>query len=329
MTTTGTTGTGGDETAAARTTAADIAWSPLTGLPPELITLSERCLQADGGMPLATDPAFLHRRWAARGVVAFALRDDDGELLAAGAARATPGGATFTGLVDPSVRGRGLGTALLDRGLAEAGTLAGTAPAAGRHAEPVDGSGTPITITVESETLTDEADALFVARGLRRSFAEDVLRIDLDETPLPPPSWPADATVIPWSSAVARRFHTTYEAAFRDRPGFPGDPAGEWIAENEDDEDFRPGCSLLVTVPGVGDAGFVTAAQDWIVQIGVVPPARRRGLAGALLVEALTRLRADGSRQAWLTVNVNNPGAAALYRRLGFADHGHRARYQR
>jgi mycothiol synthase len=72
----------------------------------------------------------------------------------------------------------------------------------------------------------------------------------------------------------------------------------------------------------------VTAARDWIVQVGVVPAARRRGLAAALVSEALGRLRAEGSDQAWLTVNVNNPGAAAVYRRLGFEGRGRRARYQ-
>ena len=325
MTTSGTPDTG--EAATGEVT----GWSPLTGLPPDLLTLAERCLDADGGMPLSTDPAFLHRRWAARGVVAFARRAADGALLAAGAARPTPGGAMFTGLVDPSARAHGLGSALLDSGLAEAAALATptTDVGTGRHARAADGDEAPATITVETETLTDDAHTLFLSRGLRQIFAEEVLRLDLEATRLQAPAWPAGATVTPWSAAVARRFHTTYEAAFRDRPGFPGDPAEEWIAENEDDEDFRPECSLLVTLPEVGDAGFVTAARDWIVQIGVVPAARRRGVAEAMLTEALTRLCADGSRQAWLTVNVNNPGAAALYRRLGFADHGRRARYQR
>jgi ribosomal protein S18 acetylase RimI-like enzyme len=77
----------------------------------------------------------------------------------------------------------------------------------------------------------------------------------------------------------------------------------------------------------VGDAGFVTAAVGWIVQVGVVPGARRRGLARALVTEALRRMTAAGEPEAWLNVNVNNPGAAALYRRLGFADRGQRARY--
>ncbi|MBU2665768.1 GNAT family N-acetyltransferase [Actinoplanes bogorensis] len=277
------------------------SWIDLTGLPSELLALAERCFAADGGMPLATDRAFLARRWSGEGVTAFGLRAGDGRLVAAGAAR---GGPAFTGLIDPEARGQGLGAEVLDRGLALAGT------------------------TVETESLTGDAEALFTSRGLVQSFAEDVMHVDLERVALPPVDWPQGATVSTWDELTAQRFHTTYHASFRDRPGFPADPADEWIAENEEDDDFVPEQSLLVTLPDLGDAGFVTAARGWIVQVGVVPFARRRGLAGALITESLTRMAADDADHAWLTVNVNNPGAAALYRRLGFTHQGRRARYQ-
>ena len=184
--------------------AAGADWSPVTGVPPELLALAERCLQADGGMPLATDPGFLARRWAAPGVVAFALRGDDGALLAAGAARPAGDGAVFTGLVDPAARSRGLGARLLDQGLAAAADLS----PAGHNATP-----RPI-ITVETESLTADADALFASRGLRQTLAEHVQRIDLI-TPRPPaPPRPPGATITTWSAATAHRFHTTYAAAF-------------------------------------------------------------------------------------------------------------------
>ncbi|MBL7256664.1 GNAT family N-acetyltransferase [Paractinoplanes lichenicola] len=288
------------------TSTGETTWTELTGLPPELLALAERCYAADGGMPLATDPAFLGRRWAS----AFGLRAGDGSLLAAGAVRPGP---FFTGLVDPDARGRGLGAEVLDRGLALAAAAA-------------TGGGV---VTVESETMTDDAAELFESRGLRQTFAEDVMRID--DLDLPPVDWPAGVTVTAWDGPdVARRFHATYHESFRDRPGFPGDPADEWIAENEEDDDFLPGCSLLVTLPDLGDAGFVVAARGWIVQAGVAPFARRRGLAAALITESLNRMRSAGKADhAWLTVNINNPGAAALYRRLGFEERGLRARYQR
>ncbi len=125
-----------------------------------------------------------------------------------------------------------------------------------------------------------------------------------------------------------RRFHGVFESAFRDRPGFPGTPADEWIAENEEDDEFQPGWSVLATVPGVGDAGFMTSAVGWVVQVGVRPQARGRGIGAALVCESLRRTAADGAAAAWLDVNVDNPGAAALYCRLGFTDAGRRARFQ-
>jgi GNAT superfamily N-acetyltransferase len=181
-------------------------------------------------------------------------------------------------------------------------------------------------VMVETESLTAGAEELFAARGLRQVFAEDVMRIDLAGG-VPQAVWPAGTELAVWSAAAAARFHAVYEQAFRERPGFPGWTADEWIAEVTEDDEFRPGWSVLATLPGLGDAGFVTAAVDWIVQVGVDPAARGRGLGGALVAEALRRMRADGATHAWLDVNVDNP-AVRLYSKLGFEHRGRRARYR-
>jgi mycothiol synthase len=261
----------------------------------DLVLLAARCLDADGGLPQAADSSFLRRRWATPETTA--IRDETGRLVAAGAVRDK---SVFTGLVDPVARGTGLGGALLDWGLERAGT-------------------------VETEGLSSAAEKLFASRGLRQVFAEDVMRIDLT-TGAPRPPWPPGATLAAWSDATAPRFYAVYDAAFRERPGFPGWTAAEWIDGVAEDE-FRPDWSVLATVPDVGDAGFVTAGIGWIDQVGVVPAARGRGIGAALIGEALARMRADGATHAWLNVNVDNP-AAGLYRRLGFVDKGRRARYQ-
>ncbi|MFI7597840.1 GNAT family N-acetyltransferase [Actinoplanes sp. NPDC049681] len=318
-----------------------VAWTvaPL-GVAEELTGLARRCLDADGGLPLSADPGFLRRRWTGDAVVNLQARTTDGRLVAAGAVRpaaparraafesgsaAEPGpaavgaptspqpyvggsGATFVGLVDPAFRSCGLGARLLDRGLAEGERLGGT-------------------VTVETESLTNAALELFAGRGLRQVFAEDVLRFDLGARRVPEVGWPDGTTVSEWSDADAQRFFRVYDAAFRERPGFPGWTAGEWIADLVDDDDFRPEWSLLASLPGAGDAGFVTAAVGWIVQVGVVPAARGRRLGAALVTEALRRMRSGGAAEAWLDVNVDNP-AGTLYRRLGFEDRGRRARFQ-
>ncbi|HEY0531978.1 MAG TPA: GNAT family N-acetyltransferase [Actinoplanes sp.] len=278
-------------------------------VPEDLVRLARRCLVADGGLPLAGDPGFLRRRWGAVGGVRFGLRGSSGELVAAGAVCPGADGPIVTGLVDPAARGCGVGGRLLDHALAVAGSLSQGV------------------ITVETESLTARASALLGSRGLRAVFAEDVLWIDLTWFDAVP-RWPAGTAVTTWTGDLAERFFEVYTASFRGRPGFPGPTAAEWIAENEADDEFRPGWSLLAYRPGIGDAGFLTAAVGWIVQVGVVPAARRRGLGRALVTEALHRMATAGEPEAWLTVNVNNPGAAHLYQDLGFTSHGRRARYQ-
>src|SRR5689334_4798972 len=86
-----------------------------SSVPDTLVALAQRCRRADGGMPLADNPQFMRRRWAAPGGVRFALRTPDGDLLAAGTTCPVADGVIVTGLVDPSFRGRGLGAEVLDR----------------------------------------------------------------------------------------------------------------------------------------------------------------------------------------------------------------------
>jgi hypothetical protein len=53
------------------------------------------------------------------------------------------------------------------------------------------------------------------------------------------------------------------------------------------------------------------------------------GLAAALLIEALGRLRTLGHDTVYLHVNTNNPGALANWRGLGFRPVGRRGRFER
>jgi len=265
-----------------------VTWHELTPDDlPAVSALAGRCLATDGGLPLLTDLGFLRARFTAGETLAAS---DGANLVAAAATR--PALDRALGLVDPGWRGRGLGSRLLDWSLARARV-------------------------VETEGLTDGAAALFGSRGLACGFAEDVMAFDLAATPLPEIGPPA---VTPWDPALADRFFATYEASFRDRPGFPGWSKEDWV------EDFDPRWTLLASTVD-GDVGFITGEDGWIVQVGVVPAARGSGLGAALVTEALRRMRAHGLRAAGLTVNANNPHAAALYRRLGFTVTGRRATF--
>jgi [ribosomal protein S18]-alanine N-acetyltransferase len=67
-------------------------------------------------------------------------------------------------------------------------------------------------------------------------------------------------------------------------------------------------------------------ADVWhLMNIAVDPPARRRGIATALLEELVTRAGRD--EQYTLEVRPSNAGAIALYERFGFRCTGTRRRY--
>jgi ribosomal protein S18 acetylase RimI-like enzyme len=130
---------------------------------------------------------------------------------------------------------------------------------------------------------------------------------------------------------LADQFFAVYQVAFRERqrPGYPAWSQEKWLAWLEtDDDDFRPGLSLLATHDDI-PSGFIVCADMWIVQMGVVPEQRRRGIGSALVIEALKRFRAADCDHVLLDVNVNNPGAARVYTQLGFERVGRRARYIR
>ncbi|WP_048858098.1 GNAT family N-acetyltransferase, partial [Acidiphilium multivorum] len=64
-----------------------------------------------------------------------------------------------------------------------------------------------------------------------------------------------------------------------------------------------------------------------ILTIGVAPPARRCGLARALLTVALAAARARGAETVFLEVEADNAAAIALYRAAGFIAAGRRRDY--
>jgi len=63
-------------------------------------------------------------------------------------------------------------------------------------------------------------------------------------------------------------------------------------------------------------------SRGWLAHISVRRPWRRRGLAGALIVDSLKELRARGIDEAALGVDAENPsGALRLYESFGFRRH--------
>ena len=295
-----------------------LTWRPLTPADlPAIAALAQTCLAVDGGLPLAGDESFIRaRHWQPEPHATLGAWTEDGRLAAWATARdeekAGAAQVALAGQVHPAYRQRGLGSFLLSWSVDQAQRLL---------------EGRPATLRVATEGLTLEAERLYTRFGFAQTFAEAVMRRATD-APIPDAPLPQGVTLVEWTPERAEAFYTAYAASFADRPGTPGWTAAEWIAWATDDEDFRPDLSLLA-LSGATPVGFVIGSNGWLVQMGVRPEWRARGLGGALIAEVFRRFQRDGQPHILLDVNVNNPGAAQVYTRLGFKTIGRRARYER
>jgi mycothiol synthase len=283
---------------------ATIAWLPLTEADlPELQGLAEACLREDGGLPLLAGLPMLRRFFLAGSGIGG--RDETGDLVAAAGVWTNGSGPrTATGMVRPSARHQGLGAQIAAWASERSG-------------------GSLMHVVVES--TSPETDPFLRGLGLVRTFAEQVMRHDLTDIPVVRRA--EGLKSLPWSEDTASLFHRAYRSSFADRPGFPDTALGEWVEGLVEDPGFHPEHSRVVVDEDGRVAGFVTLADNWIDQVGVVPAWRGRGLGAHLVVRSLRALAKAGCEDAWLSVHVDNP-AQGLYRRLGFTDAGVRARYE-
>ena len=299
-----------------------VTWRPMSRNDlPALVDLAGKGYLADGGLHFLFEPDEITGRYfpATSGTAMGAFTVDE-QLVACTSVYLNPGSdiqqAIIIGLVRPDWRGRGIGTCLMRWSQVQAQAL-------------LTGATTPV-LQIRTESLTEPAARLYLAHGFAVVFEELVMRRDLHR-PLPDSWLPPEVTITPWQPDLADQFFQAYEAAFRERPGFPGWTRAEWIAHWLDD-DFRPAWSLLAQVGHVPLAFLIAIAtppHGFVVQVGVVPSQRRRGLASALVVETMRRMQADGAASIQLTVNTNNPSAIKTYTALGFVTIGRRARYDR
>ena len=291
-------------------TAPGLSWRSLEVADVAAITaLATMCLEADGGLPLGATDIYIQEHYLpALPGASIGAFEVDGRLIASAAVQPTHTPeeyrATIVGQVHPDYRRRGLGTVLLAWSITEASRLLSASPPDRPHV-----------LLLTTESLSAGAVRLFEQHGFTQRFAEDVMRRDLDAPLL-------DVTVTPgirfatWVPALAGEFFAVYQAAFRERPGYPDWSQEEWIAWlGKDDDDFRPELSLLAYHDDM-PVGFIVCADKWIVQIGVRPEWRTRGIGPALVIEVLRRFRAAGSNHVLLDVNGNNPDAARLYEEL-------------
>lgn len=307
---------------------AGLTWRPLSRA--DLGALGElagACYLADGGLSFLNAPEPLQDRYFPDGPGATIGGFDPDKRLGAIASVHISGDqaaqrAVIAGQVRPDLRRRGLGGYLMDWSLAQTRFLL------------ADSATNQPVLQIRTESLTEPANRLYLALGFECVFEEFVMRRVLD-SPLPDYPFPPGVTIANWQPDLGEKFYQAYETAFRERPGFPGWSAAEWIA-GVVENDLIHEWTLLGLEAGQ-PVGFIIGAIDlsadppgaYIVQIGVIPAMRRRGLASALIAEAMRRMQAAGIPWVQLVVHRNNPGAIRAYDRLGFTGIGRRARYER
>lgn len=283
---------------------ANIQWSTLVPSDLDAVQhLAEVCLKHDGGLPDLLDADHLNRYFF--GDETIAGRDELGELVAiASLSYDDTGHRLASGLVHPSFRRLGHGEELVNWARSKS---------PGMH------------FKVVAETMSPEAESLYSASGLTRTFAEKVMRHDLvhiSRIPLP-----AGVTSEPFTEATAHDFFIAYRESFGDQALFPDPAEDDWLTDLCKDPHFRPEDSRVAYSRGGAPIALVTVSGDWIDQVGVVPTWRGHRLGAHLVVRTLSALKESGSEAVWLNVNVTNP-SWELYKRLGFTVFGTRARYE-
>lgn len=108
-------------------------------------------------------------------------------------------------------------------------------------------------------------------------------------------------------------------------------PAAEYERLCRDAGEGSLSLCLLAEEPPGELAGLLAVSavgpEAELTNLAVVPEKRRRGLASALLAEAIERLSRAGVRTIWLEVRESNQAAIAFYQHHGFQLAGRRRNY--
>ena len=276
-----------------------------------------------GEYPDATDVTDWWANWNAElerdGV---AVCDASGLLVAYATVTAAP---TFReayaiyleGRVRPDHRGKGVGRALVSWLLERGAEL---------HVERQPGVPGRLVVSVPEKMTSLEG--LVRRADLRpERWYRDMER---PLTDLPPVQAPPGVELVPYTPDRDDEVRRAHNAAFVEHHGSSERDPGTWRSLFTGQRAFRPDLSVLAVGDGVLLGYLLTYVYEADTlatgerradfgQIGVLPQARGRGIASAVIAAALHAAAANDCQSAGLQVDSDNvTGALRLYEKLGF-----------
>ena len=266
--------------------------------------------------------------------------DADGLLRAYGAVAKSPGGekADLRGGVDPLWRRRGVGAAVLAWQESQAGArFAADASGAAASGAASGAGAAKVRIHGEENNMGLRAMLSAAEYSVVRYYAQ--MQRNLDR--IPEVAVPAGITIVTLTAELSDAVRLAHNEAFADHWGSEPRSPERWAVQMRhehmrldlstvavDDASGEVAAYQLATVDpdaavelsaGAIDAGEGGLGEGYTELLGVRRAWRGRGLAPALLADAMNRFAAAGLGVAGLDVDTENPtGALGLYERMGY-----------